>query len=121
MAKLGPERACIIEYEKMHADMPGCLARLAKFLGPEAEATLARDGDEIQRLLGFDVMKAEGASKHILRNGKAGGWRAHFSPTDEKRLACMIDARLPVDSESVVGLDQSAGAWREELLAKAAE
>jgi hypothetical protein len=111
--RLGPERACVIEYEQMHADMPTCLERLAKLLGPQAEATLARERDAIQRALGFDVMKAEGASGHILRKGEAGGWKEHFSADDERRLAAACAERLPRTAESLVGL----GTWRDELLA----
>lgn len=109
--RLGPGRACIVEYEAMHTDMPGCLARLARLLGPEAEGTLAREGDAIRRALGFDVMKAEGASAHILRKGQAGGWREHFSAEDEGRLSAALAERLPRTPESRVGLDT----WRVEL------
>ena len=112
VARLGPERALVIEYEHMHTDMPGCLARLAKLLGPQAEATLAREGDAIKRALGFDIMKAEGASGHILRKGVSGGWREHFSAQDERRLAAALVERLPRTAESLVGL----GTWRDELI-----
>ena len=105
--RLGPTRACVIEYEEMHSDLPGCLARLAKLLGPEAEATLTREGDAIARALGFDVM-VEGASAHILRKGVSGGWREHFSASDERRLMAAIAERLPRTTESLVGLDT----WR---------
>ena len=105
--RLGPERCCVLEYEHMHADMPACLARLARLLGPQAEATLARDGEAIGRALGFDAMK-QGASAHILRKGTAGGWREHFSADDEARLAAALAERLPRTAESLVGL----GAWR---------
>lgn len=109
---LGPERACVIEYEEMHRDMPSCLERLAKLLGPQAEETLARERDVIQRALGFDVMKSEGASGHILRKGQAGGWREHFSDDDERRLAAALAERLPPSADSLVGL----GTWRDELI-----
>ena len=41
VASLGPERACVIEYEQMHGDLRGTLARLAALqhgqsVGPEA-------------------------------------------------------------------------------------
>jgi len=108
VTRLGPERACVIEYEKMHSDIHGCLARLAKLLGPSAEATLACEGEEIQRALGFAVMKAEGANGHILRQGQLGGWRKHFSAADERRLAIELKARLPRMADSLAGLDT----WR---------
>ena len=55
---LGPERALVIEYEEMHADLRGCLARLAALLGGEAEARLrSEEGEAIERALQFDAMK----------------------------------------------------------------
>ena len=65
-------------------------------------------GDEIMKALGFDVMKAEGASQHILRKGQAGGWTEHFSKEDEARLQEQLDARLPRTEASLAGV----GAWR---------
>ena len=104
---LGPKRACLIEYEAMHSDLPGCLAKLAALLGPEAEGRLAKEGDAIMAALGFDEMKA-GASSHILRKGEAGGWREHFSEEDENALAAALAERLPRTPESLAGL----GTWR---------
>ena len=101
--ELGPTRACLIEYEGMHDDMKGCLTRLAKLLGPDSERILEEQGDEIMKALGFDVMKAEGASQHILRKGQAGGWTEHFSKEDEARLQEQLDARLPRTEASLAG------------------
>ena len=112
VARLGPERAIVIEYEHMHSDRRACLTRLAKLLGPQAEHTLAREGTAIEAALEFDVMKAgEGASKHIFRAGRAGGWREHFSREDEARLKSVLAERLPTTAESLVGLD----AWRADM------
>jgi len=106
-------RACVLEYEAMHADLPGCLRKLAALLGPDAEARLAREETEIARALGFDAMKQDGAHGTFLRKGASGGWREHFSAEDEARIAAAVAARLPVADGSVCGL----GTWRDELLA----
>merc|ERR1719313_1180214 len=102
-ARLGPERACVVEYETMHADLRGCLTRLAKLLGPQAVARLETEGTAIECALGFSEMKASGASPHIMRKGQAGGWREHFSEEDEARMAEAVKERLPRTAESVVG------------------
>ena len=102
VAKLGPERAVLVEYEEMHADLPGQLRRLAALLGPAAEARLAAHGDEICAALGFSAMQGEGSSDaRFLRKGKAGGWREHFSDGDAARVAAMVDERLPAATSAV--------------------
>ena len=108
VTRLGPERACLIEYEDMHADLRGCLKRLAALLGPEAEATLAREGDAIERALSFNQMKADGANPHIMRKGEAGGWKEHFRDGDAPRLEAALLQRLPRTTESIAG----HGRWR---------
>jgi len=72
--------------------------------------SLLKVGDAIAQALGFDVMKAEGASPHILRKGQVGGWRDHFSDDDDRRLTAAIAERLPSTARSLVGLDT----WRAE-------
>ncbi len=107
--RLGPERACVLEYEAMHSDMRGSLRALAALLGPEAEARLRADGEAIERALGFDAMReAGGAPPSIMRQGVAGGWREHFSEEDETRLSACVAERLPVTKESICGL----ATWR---------
>ena len=102
VAKLGPERAVLVEYEEMHADLPGQLRRLAALLGPAAEARLAAHGDEICAALGFSAMQGEGSSDaRFLRKGKAGGWWEHFSDGDAARVAAMVDERLPAATSAV--------------------
>ena len=110
VAALGPKRACVIEYEQMHTDLRGTLARLAALLGPEAEARLRRDGEAIEAALGFRAMKADTRAGHdrFLRKGVAGGWREHFSEADEAALMAAVRARLPVEPSSVAGV----GSWR---------
>eukprot|EP00802_Teleaulax_amphioxeia_P019101 Tamp_19322.p1 GENE.Tamp_19322~~Tamp_19322.p1 ORF type:complete len:341 (-),score=75.24 Tamp_19322:245-1183(-) len=94
--RLGPERAVIIEYEEMHQDLQGQLRRLATLLGPSVEARLDANMDAICAALGFTAMKEAGGNDAVfLRQGKAGGWRDHFSETDTERMAQAIEARLP--------------------------
>ena len=102
VAALGPERAVLVEYEEMHADLPGQLRRLAALLGPAAEARLETHGDEICEALGFSAMQGGGGSDaRFLRKGKAGGWREHFSDADAARVAAMVDERLPAATSAV--------------------
>ena len=106
---LGPGRACVIEYEEMHADLRGCLARLAALLGEEAVARLhSAEGEAIEQALHFDAMKASGGAKAVLRKGVAGGWREHFSEEDEARVAAALEQRLPRTEGSLAGV----GRWR---------
>ena len=97
MAALGPDRACVVEYEEMHADMPGALARLARTLGPAAQDRLKQPGAmaDFCRALGFDVMKSNAAHATFLRKGQPGNWREHFRGDEEARMAEALEARLP--------------------------
>jgi hypothetical protein len=60
--------------------------------------------------LGFDAMKADATAGHtaFLRKGVSGGWREHFSESDERAVMEMAAARLPLEATSVAGV----GAWR---------
>jgi hypothetical protein len=114
-SRIGPARALVIEYEAMHTDLPACLRQLAALLGPHAEATLAENEPEIIKQLGFSEMSQVGSHKTFLRKGVSGGWREHFSSSDEARIAAQVAARLPMEREiSVCGV----GGWRDELLSQ---
>ena len=110
-AALGPARALVIEYEEMHVDLPTQLRRLARLLGPAAEARLDADGDAICAALGFTAMKgAGGADAVFLRKGTAGSWREHFSEEDAARVAAAVAERLPAAASKV-----GHSTWRKDM------
>ena len=115
-ARLGPQRACIVEYEGMHRDLSGTLEKIAKLIGPEAEARLANRGDAIKKALSFDEMKKDisrkGGHAMFLRKGVSGGWREHFSENEERILMKMVSERMPVVTEDGTSVMAGVGRWR---------
>eukprot|EP00930_Biecheleria_cincta_P032650 TRINITY_DN22642_c0_g1_i1.p1 TRINITY_DN22642_c0_g1~~TRINITY_DN22642_c0_g1_i1.p1 ORF type:complete len:304 (+),score=62.25 TRINITY_DN22642_c0_g1_i1:72-983(+) len=93
--RLGPQRACYVEYELMQQDMLGQLQRLAELLGEDAQMRLEKNKDAICEALAFDTMKKQSADAKFLRKGVVGDWATHFSEQDTMRFHEAIRARLP--------------------------
>jgi uncharacterized membrane protein YgcG len=118
VSALGQDRALIIEYEEMHKDLPAQLWRLARLLGPAAEARLAANMEDICSQLQFSAMKQSKHMRHVpvsrvsklLRAGKTGGWRDQFSEEDANRMAAAVKERLPTWMSRV-----GVASWRLDL------
>ena len=71
--------------------------------------------------LGFDAMKADATAGHtaFLRKGVSGGWREHFSESDERAVMEMTAARLPkrLRQGLSVGFRDVLNRWRASHLA----
>ena len=69
MNQMGPERACLLEYELMHSEMGASLEKLARVLGPQAQARLQNDSESILASLGFEEMKKSDAQESFSEEG----------------------------------------------------
>lgn len=112
VCNLGPQSACLVEYELMQQDMLCQLEMLARLVGDDAEARLKKNKDAICEALAFKTMKENGSEgafsdAKFLRKGVVGDWTAHFSEQDTMRFEEAIRARLPGSCN--VG----KGTWRE--------
>ena len=67
--QMGPERACLLEYELMHSEMGASLEKLARVLGPQAQARLQNDSESILASLGFEEMKKSDAQESFSEEG----------------------------------------------------
>ena len=72
------DRALVITYEEMSADLPAVLDRLAKFLNVALPTNRL---DAITERVSFSTMSALGGAvgNMLTRKGEPGDWRNHFT------------------------------------------
>ena len=92
---------CLLRFEEMKKDLPGCIRKVARFIGKDLSEELVKKSAEFldfksmksrpSTLNLLDKLKKETSVGDVKRKGAVGDWRNYFTEEMNKRMEEAID------------------------------